>query len=1052
MHPIFQHCIRIYLLFLVLTLSSFDQVHSQKLFTDSFTIKVYDDEASLPQNSVTAFALDKENYLWMGTQFGLVRFDGTNFVMFNSANTPTLKSERIAWLGTDLNNDIHFIDEHSNVYKITGHSTITLIFNSKLAEKQLPGQSYYSMSGRGGNLFKYTPDSSFDVRRDNVTSTLHINNSFTVFTFPVDSAHSYVTYVDHSGKFRIGFINYPKVEVVNFSDAKPGNPAFLYKQQLYVLTGGTSFSVFAHGKLKSNGVISGATEYITGFKPRKTGAEMKIIQDKDNVFVEDNNNIYRLIIDEASISCQLVMPQFPLPGVAAIKYIPEYGIYFIGTYTAGFAVVRKKIFSVKRMKSDVPVVNSFYGQVLLPENKILTNNFMLFSDTSVKQLPVSIWAGRRSLFKDSYNNIYYQDDKFLVKMRDDFTGQKTLGEFRADISTYFEDRDMIWLCTSTSLSYVKDNVIHTVQNSIPFADSVNTACINNYDDHTLLVGTIDGLYKFNLQDSGFKKIPAARNLRIRNIIKSKEGIFWLSTYGQGIAAFYHDSIVFLPQDKMGYLATPHCFVEDKRGFYWIPTNKGVFKAVKQDMVNYVQRKNANIYYAYFDKSAGLLTNEFNGGCSPCAVAKTDGTLSLPSMDGLVWFNPEKIASPEPNGPVYLDAIEIDSNHLGPVGDFEVKNDFNILRLHISKPYYGNAYNVNIEYRLDGLNDIWTPLQGNNTIVYNRLGAGKYTLLARNLSGAGSNMQQWTLAIINVLPAWHETVLFRVMLVLALIGIILGLYRLRYRWMIQRTKKLEAEVASRTIKQTELINELELNVKELKDSQHSLFMANADKDKLISVVVHDLSSPLKFLNKTAQYISTNFDEIKTDELKNYSSVIHSSTNELSNFTENFMNWLTNRKTRSAPKIEYVNIVNVINDVLKVYQLILKYKENRVTFVAKADPFVHSNAQFLKVIIRNLLDNANNRNVNGLISIIYKKSEEGEIIIEISDEGRSITSDEMQRLYFPEGDTLSIDVNEYPTFFGFALAKDLTKMLGGRISIGKNAPGANAINIILPLTNE
>ncbi len=65
----------------------------------------------LPSNTINAFTQSSDGYLWMGTNEGLVRFDGNTFTTFNATNTPELASNRIArlqegpagylWVATD---------------------------------------------------------------------------------------------------------------------------------------------------------------------------------------------------------------------------------------------------------------------------------------------------------------------------------------------------------------------------------------------------------------------------------------------------------------------------------------------------------------------------------------------------------------------------------------------------------------------------------------------------------------------------------------------------------------------------------------------------------------------------------------------------------------------------------------------------------------------------------------------------------------------------------------------------------------------------------------
>jgi diguanylate cyclase (GGDEF)-like protein len=62
---------------------------------------VWQTDQGLPQNSVVAIEQTQDGYLWLGTYQGLVRFDGTRFVVFHSGNTEAITSNRIVALAED---------------------------------------------------------------------------------------------------------------------------------------------------------------------------------------------------------------------------------------------------------------------------------------------------------------------------------------------------------------------------------------------------------------------------------------------------------------------------------------------------------------------------------------------------------------------------------------------------------------------------------------------------------------------------------------------------------------------------------------------------------------------------------------------------------------------------------------------------------------------------------------------------------------------------------------------------------------------------------------
>src|SRR6478752_775831 len=66
-----------------------------------WSIRTWETEDGLPENSATAMAQGPDGYLWFGTFNGLVRFDGVRFRVFNRSNTPGLPSDGIVNLHLD---------------------------------------------------------------------------------------------------------------------------------------------------------------------------------------------------------------------------------------------------------------------------------------------------------------------------------------------------------------------------------------------------------------------------------------------------------------------------------------------------------------------------------------------------------------------------------------------------------------------------------------------------------------------------------------------------------------------------------------------------------------------------------------------------------------------------------------------------------------------------------------------------------------------------------------------------------------------------------------
>ena len=71
-----------------------------------YTQTIWNTEAGLPHNSVTAIAQTTDGYLWIGTEEGLARFDGVRFTVFDKENTPGIQSNQISALAADADNTL----------------------------------------------------------------------------------------------------------------------------------------------------------------------------------------------------------------------------------------------------------------------------------------------------------------------------------------------------------------------------------------------------------------------------------------------------------------------------------------------------------------------------------------------------------------------------------------------------------------------------------------------------------------------------------------------------------------------------------------------------------------------------------------------------------------------------------------------------------------------------------------------------------------------------------------------------------------------------------
>lgn len=124
------------------------------------------------------------------------------------------------------------------------------------------------------------------------------------------------------------------------------------------------------------------------------------------------------------------------------------------------------------------------------------------------------------------------------------------------------------------------------------------------------------------------------------------------------------------------------------------------------------------------------------------------------------------------------------------------------------------------YRLTGLEEGWTESPAELRIArYTNVPPGNYTLEVKATNGAGAGtLARWPL---QVQPAWHETTAFRAVLAALALALVAGLIRLRTRLLERRAALLRELVAQRTQELQQRTDDLELRSAELRRSEKRL---------------------------------------------------------------------------------------------------------------------------------------------------------------------------------------------------------------------------------------
>src|ERR1700748_103595 len=110
-----------FLIFILLSLSVTPAL-SQPDTVNGYSVQHFTDENGLPQNSINDLLFDKDGYLWLASQGGLVRFNGSSFQWYYPDDKPVMESN-IVYLGKNDKGTIYFQTDDHNLYCYPGNNS-----------------------------------------------------------------------------------------------------------------------------------------------------------------------------------------------------------------------------------------------------------------------------------------------------------------------------------------------------------------------------------------------------------------------------------------------------------------------------------------------------------------------------------------------------------------------------------------------------------------------------------------------------------------------------------------------------------------------------------------------------------------------------------------------------------------------------------------------------------------------------------------------------------------------------------------------------------------
>ncbi|HEY8971460.1 MAG TPA: ATP-binding protein, partial [Puia sp.] len=811
---------------------------------------------------------------------------------------------------------------------------------------------------------------------------------------------------------------------VNFKNG--GAHVFVLQGIFCIFSKDGEWLFFKHGRATTLQVDKALSDLLKNASSRG-GLNFIIGPGGDQVILKYRNDIYELSLHKDILKAELVFPDLKILDkiiATSFLYDKKNQRLFIATVTNGFIIVTKRIFRTLTFNSPDPLDNAFKAFLLLPNKKILTQNGILDKSNADghRLFKVDARPDGNCFYRAKDKTIWISKDKRLHIYDSSFSRELAVDSLLLDsyIGCIMEDsRQTVWVSTLTSLLKMEGGKLQYVFKHQPPFVTHNIESIAEISPTEFWIASRDGIYTYDIARNSIGKDPILPNVYARNIYRGKDSSIWVSTYGNGYYKYQMGKFIALPVDPQNYLSTAHTFLEDNLGFFWITTNHGLFRVRKKDLDGFTPGGEDSLYYYYIDKSSGFNTNEFNGGCTPASQTDDDGNFYFPSLDGIVYFNPGRAHPEMPDRPIFVDQLLVDSLKLDYKRNLAIKPDFRQIVLDIATPFYGLEENLKLEYTLDPAGGKWYPVNRDGRITINRLPHGKYMLSIRKHNGSAVTRFSYRTIAFEVLPYWYNTWLFYVLLAVTAGSLLVLLFRLRIRILRQQNLRLQVKVNERTA-------ELE--------------QSTIIKERLLSVIMHDMRSPIFSQALLIDQLHANFHRLSQQQLNELFFLLKDSSNRICQFSTDFLLWYDSQKKGFSIKNEIIELNDFIKETTVLYKDIALRKGLYFNWDIPSGLTLTSDRNMLAIVVRNLVDNAVKYTASGSVAISAFR-ENGHIQIQVKDTGRGMTDLRIRQIKSID----EKDVSRSGQSFGYRFIMELVRKLEGEVDID-SAP-ANGTTVVV-----
>lgn len=244
---------------------------------------------------------------------------------------------------------------------------------------------------------------------------------------------------------------------------------------------------------------------------------------------------------------------------------------------------------------------------------------------------------------------------------------------------------------------------------------------------------------------------------------------------------------------------------------------------------------------------------------------------------------------------------------------------------------------------------------------------------------------------------------------------------------------------------------------IKQQKDELFNSNANKDKLFSIIAHDLRNPLGAFKSIVNLMYDDYNNFSDEERMDLIRMMKDSSDSVLTLLENLLTWAKNQSGTIPYIPEYVNLKLICDNVIDLLKTSAKNKSISLNNHIDSSFITFADLNQLSTILRNLVSNSIKFSNSGSEINIYSAYEiidKTQLVkISIVDQGIGMDSDKINSLFsVKQNQSKNGTHGEKGTGLGMILVYDFVKINKGNIVVESAIDKGTCVNIYLPIAND